>query len=155
MGDERISRAEAARRTAGIAALCGLAVAWLVALPYARGQGPQIVALLGAAICAALRGAAGLAVADRRAGRGAWGGGGARRRRPPRGAGGVAWRGRGRRGGRRRLGRHARGRGAGRRGGRRAVDERRRPRRRRARGCRRRARRRGGRRSAWDGVAAA
>src|SRR3954470_11727935 len=72
MGDERISRAEAARRTAGIAVLCGLAIAWLVALPYARVQGPQIAALLGAAICAALRVAAALAVADGRAGRAAW-----------------------------------------------------------------------------------
>src|SRR4051794_31255502 len=72
MGDERISRAEAARRTAGIAVLCGLAIAWLVALPYARVQGPQIAALLGAAICAALRLAAALAAADRRAGVAAW-----------------------------------------------------------------------------------
>src|SRR4051794_31641026 len=72
MGDERISRAEAARRTAGIAVLGGLAIAWLVALPYARVQGPQIAALLGAAICAALRLAAALAAADRRAGVAAW-----------------------------------------------------------------------------------
>src|SRR4051812_50019789 len=72
MGDARISRAEAARRTAGIAVLCGLAIAWLVALPYARVQGPQIAALLGAAICAALRLAAALAAADRRAGVAAW-----------------------------------------------------------------------------------
>src|SRR4051794_41924468 len=68
MGDEWISRTEAARRTAGIAVLCGVAIAWLVALPYARVQGPQIAALLGAAICAALRLAAALAAADRRAG---------------------------------------------------------------------------------------
>src|SRR4051812_49992968 len=68
MGDARISRAEAARRTAGIAVLCGLAIAWLVALPYARVQGPQIAALLGAATCAALRLAAALAAGDPRAG---------------------------------------------------------------------------------------
>src|SRR4051794_34454429 len=72
MRDEHISRAEAARRTAGIAALCGLAIAWLVALPYARVQGPQIAALLGAAMCAAVRVAAALAVADGRTGRAAW-----------------------------------------------------------------------------------
>src|SRR3954471_1884306 len=72
MGDERISRTEAARRTAGIAVLCGVAIAWLVALPYARVQGPQIAALLGAAICAALRLAAALAAADRSAGVAAW-----------------------------------------------------------------------------------
>src|SRR5919202_3513473 len=72
MRDERISRGEAARRAAGIAVLCGLAVAWLVALPYARVQGPQIAALLGAAILAAVRLPAGLAVAGGRAGRAAW-----------------------------------------------------------------------------------
>src|SRR3954470_3630214 len=72
MGDERISRAEAARRTAGIAVLCGLAIAWLVALPYARVQGPQIAVLLGAAICAAVRLAAALAAPDRSSGRAAW-----------------------------------------------------------------------------------
>src|SRR3954470_12857366 len=72
MGDARISRAEAARRTAGIAVLCGLVIAWLVALPYARVQGPQIAALLGAAICAALRLGERRAGAGRRAGVAAW-----------------------------------------------------------------------------------
>jgi copper transport protein len=72
MRDEQISRGEAVRRTAGIAVLCGLAVAWLVALPYARVQGPQIAALLGAAIAGALRLAVALAVAGRGGGRAAW-----------------------------------------------------------------------------------
>src|SRR4051794_2152113 len=72
MRDEHISRAEAARRTAAIAALCGLALDWLVALPYARVQGVQIAVLLGAAICAALRLAAALSVADGGSGRAAW-----------------------------------------------------------------------------------
>src|SRR4051794_35784687 len=72
MGDEWISRTEAARRTAGIAVLCGVAIAWLVALPYARVQGPQIAVLLGAAICAAVRLAAALAAPDRSSGRAAW-----------------------------------------------------------------------------------
>src|SRR3954468_12103364 len=72
MGDERISRAEAARRTAGIAVLCGLAIAWLVALPYARVQGPQIAALLGAAAWAALRLAAALRAGGGPRGVAAW-----------------------------------------------------------------------------------
>src|SRR5919199_1193366 len=72
MRDEHISRGEATRRTAGIAVLCGLAIAWLVALPYARVQGPQIAALLGAAIVAAVRLAAALAVAGGRTERAAW-----------------------------------------------------------------------------------
>src|SRR5690242_11607033 len=72
MRDEQISRGEAARRTAGIAVLCGLAIAWLLALPYARVQGPQIAALLGAAILGTIRLAAALAVAGDRAGRAAW-----------------------------------------------------------------------------------
>src|SRR5919202_2441768 len=72
MRDEHISRGEATRRTAGIAVLCGLAIAWLVALPYARVQGPQIAALLGAAIVAAVRLAAALAVAGGRTERAPW-----------------------------------------------------------------------------------
>src|SRR4051812_15601600 len=72
MRDEHTPRAEAARRTAAIAALCGLALDWLVALPYARVQGVQIAVLLGAAICAALRLAAALSVADGGSGRAAW-----------------------------------------------------------------------------------
>src|SRR4051812_47045787 len=72
MRDEQISRGEAARRTAGIAVLCGLAIAWLLALPYARVQGPQIAALLGVAILGAVRLAAALASARGGPVRAAW-----------------------------------------------------------------------------------
>ena len=51
---EPISPREAALRTAAVAALCGLAIVQLVALPYALVQGPQIAAISAAAIAGAL-----------------------------------------------------------------------------------------------------
>jgi hypothetical protein len=69
---ERDSRGEAARRTAAIAGLCGLAVAQLAALPYALVQGPQVAAVCAAAIAGALGLAVALSRARHDAGRVAW-----------------------------------------------------------------------------------
>ena len=69
---EPISRRDAALRTAAVAALCGLAIVQLLALPYALVQGPQIAAISGAAIAGALWLARALATAGADAGRAAW-----------------------------------------------------------------------------------
>ena len=69
---EPISRREAALRTAAVAALCGLAIVQLLALPYALVQGPQIAAISGAAIAGALWLARALATAEADGGRAAW-----------------------------------------------------------------------------------
>jgi hypothetical protein len=69
---EPITRGEAARRAAAIAALCGLAIVQLAALPYALVQGPQIAAVSGAAIAGALCLAGALRDAGADGGRVAW-----------------------------------------------------------------------------------
>src|SRR3954466_3768142 len=66
---EPITPREAALRTAAVAALCGLAIVQLLALPYALVQGPQIAAISGAAIAGALWLARALATAGADGGR--------------------------------------------------------------------------------------
>src|SRR4051812_6846805 len=95
---EPITPREAALRTAAVAALCGLAIVQLLALPYALVQGSQIAAISGPAIAGGLRGARARPAAGAREGREAGrgriavraGGGrgwlGTRRVRGPRGA---------------------------------------------------------------------
>jgi copper transport protein len=67
-----MTKREAALRAVAIAALSGLGVVHLVALPYARLQGPPIAAVCAAAIAASLRVAWSLATAGEREGRAAW-----------------------------------------------------------------------------------
>ena len=69
---EPITRREAALRTVAIAALSGLAVVHLVALPYAVEQGAPIAAVCAAAIAAYVRVASSLAAAGDGGGRAAW-----------------------------------------------------------------------------------
>ena len=69
---EPITRREAALRTVAIAALSGLAVVHLVALPYAVVQGAPIAAVCAAAIAASVRVASSLATAGGGGGRAAW-----------------------------------------------------------------------------------
>jgi hypothetical protein len=69
---ESISEREATRRTVAVAALTGLAIAQLAALPYALVQGPQIAAVSAAAIAAALGLGTALARAGADGGRAAW-----------------------------------------------------------------------------------
>src|SRR3954469_13733107 len=69
---EPITPREAALRTAAVAALCGLAIVQLLALPYALVQGSQIAAISGAAIAGALWLARALSVAGANEGRAAW-----------------------------------------------------------------------------------
>jgi copper transport protein len=67
-----ITKREASLRTVAIAALVGLAVVNLVALPYARLQGTLIAAVGAAAIAASLRVACALATGGAAPGRAAW-----------------------------------------------------------------------------------
>jgi hypothetical protein len=69
---ESIERRDATRRTAAVAALAGLAIAQLAALPYALVQGPQIAAVSAAAIAVALGLGTALARAGADGGRAAW-----------------------------------------------------------------------------------
>ena len=69
---EPITRREAALRTVAIAALSGLAVVHLVALPYAGVQGAPIAAVCVAVIAASVRVASSLASAGDAGGRAAW-----------------------------------------------------------------------------------
>jgi hypothetical protein len=67
-----ISPREASLRTLGVAALCGLAIVQLLALPYALVQGPQVAAVSAAAIAGALWLARALAATGPAGGRAAW-----------------------------------------------------------------------------------
>ena len=69
---DTVTPREAALRTVAVAALGGLAVVELVALPYALVQGLQIAAISGAAIAGALWLARALATAEADGGRAAW-----------------------------------------------------------------------------------
>ena len=69
---EPLTRREATLRTVAIAALSGLAVVHLVALPYAVVQGAPIAAVRAVAIAASLRVASSLATAGDGGGRAAW-----------------------------------------------------------------------------------
>jgi hypothetical protein len=67
-----ISPREATLRTLAVAALCGVAIVQLLALPYALVQGPQVAAVPGAAIAGALWLARALATTGPSGGRAAW-----------------------------------------------------------------------------------
>jgi hypothetical protein len=67
-----IPRREAVLRTSGVAALSGLAVVQVVALPYALVQGVRVAVVCVAVAVAALGLAAGLATAGADAGRAVW-----------------------------------------------------------------------------------